>query len=34
MSKSDPKGDLELRSDDWARFERVADIVPKSPTAT
>jgi hypothetical protein len=31
MAKSDPKKELELHPDAWARFERAADVVAKSP---
>jgi hypothetical protein len=31
MAKSNPSKEIELHSDAWARFERAADVVAKSP---
>jgi hypothetical protein len=31
MAKPDPKKELELHPDGWARFERAVDVVAKSP---
>jgi hypothetical protein len=31
MGKADPKKELELHPDAWARFERAVDVVAKSP---
>jgi hypothetical protein len=31
MPKSDPSKDIELHPDAWARFERAAGVVAKSP---
>jgi hypothetical protein len=31
MAKSDPKKEIELHPDAWARFERAAEVVAKSP---
>jgi hypothetical protein len=31
MAKPDPKKELELHPDAWARFERAVDVVAKSP---
>jgi hypothetical protein len=31
MIKSNPKGEIELHPDAWARFERAANVVAKSP---
>jgi hypothetical protein len=31
MGKPDPKKELELHPDAWARFERAVDVVAKSP---
>jgi hypothetical protein len=31
MAKSDPKKKLELHPDAWARFERAAGVVAKTP---
>jgi hypothetical protein len=31
MGKPDPKRELELHPDGWARFERAVDVVAKSP---
>jgi hypothetical protein len=30
MAKPDPKKELELHPDGWARFERAVDVVAKS----
>jgi hypothetical protein len=31
MAKSDPKKEIEFHPDAWARFERAADVVAKTP---
>jgi hypothetical protein len=31
MAKSDPKKEIEFHPDAWARFERAAEVVAKSP---